>query len=69
LGLDVCVTPPPVKRPRLTIGFKVPEFERNLWLELRASNLKKKFGNFKGNVLKINIRLGECEDGIESVFQ
>jgi len=30
---------------------------------------KKKFGNFKGNILKINIRLGECEDGIEIVFK
>jgi hypothetical protein len=30
---------------------------------------KKKFGYFKEDVLKINIRLGKCEDGMENVFK
>jgi len=35
----------------------------------KSFKLSKKFGNFKGSVLKINIRLGECEDAIENVFK
>jgi hypothetical protein len=35
----------------------------------KSFKLNEKFGNFKEDAMKMNIRLGECEDGMENVFK